>query len=392
MSDNNLDVTNTTTPEIAPTPETAGEPPKDAAPSAEEWVCACGTVNKGKFCKACGAPKGSAQTAGTAAKTVKSFGIGNGKKKPVKIGKVVGLIISFVVFLVITNPSIIPFLPEETKASIRGTWGKVFGDVGKVSRTFRFNWATIFQVAAIILLMVTITVTVTFILEHIKPKSPKGRSAATLLKSATSYITTIVGFFWCLSALGVNVSTIFASVGILTLVVGFGAQSLVEDLITGIFLVFEDQFNVGDIIEAGGFRGTVEAIGIRVTAIKDAGGNIKLINNSDLRNILNRSAVNSVAATIVSVSYDTDIEKVEKVFETLLPAIKEKYPEVFWEVPEYCGVQNLGESGVELKVIGRVHEKDIFAAPRLLNREIKIAFDKNGIVIPFNQVVVHQAK
>ncbi len=313
-------------------------------------------------------------------------------RKPVKIGKVIGLIIAFVLFLVVTNPSIIPFLDEDTKESVKDTWDKVFGDVGRISQTFKFNFSTIFQVIAIILLMVTITAVVMFILEHLKPKSPRGRSVVTLFKSGTSYITTIVGFFWCLAAIGVNVSTIFASVGIITLVVGFGAQSLVEDLITGIFLVFEEQFNVGDIIEVDGYRGTVEAIGIRVTAIKDLGGNVKLINNSDLRNILNRSSSTSVAATTVSVSYSTDLEKLEKVFEKVLPEIKNKYPEVFLETPKYCGVQNLGESGIELKVIGKVNETDIFSAPRILNREIKIAFDKEGIEIPFNQIVVHQAK
>lgn len=314
------------------------------------------------------------------------------EKKTVPASKVVGLIVVFFIFLAITNPAIIPFLSPETKEKLQGTWSRVFGDVSKISQTFKFNFATLFQIIAIILLMVTLTALVSFIADRLKPKSAKAKSFLTLLKSAISYITFIVGFFWCLAALGVNVSTIFASVGILTLVVGFGAQSLVEDLITGIFLVFEDQFNVGDIIEVGGYRGTVESIGIRTTAIKDVGGNIKLINNSDLRNILNRSAIDSVAVTEVSVSYGTDIEKVEKVFETLLPEIKNKYPDVFLEDPKYLGVQELGESGVLLKVIGKVNEKDIFSAARLLNREIKIGFDKNGIEIPFNQIVVHQAK
>ena len=314
------------------------------------------------------------------------------EKKPVNAGKIVGLIIVFFVFLAITNPAVIPFLSPETKENLQGTWSRLFGDVSKISETFKFNFATLFQIIAIILLMVTISSIVLFIADKLKPKSAKARSFLTLIKSATSYIAFIVGFFWCLAAIGVNVSTIFASVGILTLVVGFGAQSLVEDLITGIFLVFEDQFNVGDIIEVGGFRGTVESIGIRTTAIKDVGGNIKLINNSDLRNILNRSATDSVAVTTVSVSYGTDIEKVEKCFETLLPEVRAKYPDVFLEDPKYIGVQTLGESGVELKVIGKVNEKDIFSAARLLNREIKIGFDKSGIEIPFNQIVVHQAK
>ncbi|MCR5721901.1 MAG: mechanosensitive ion channel family protein [Lachnospiraceae bacterium] len=314
------------------------------------------------------------------------------EKKAVPAGKVVGLIVVFFIFLAITNPAVIPFLSPETKEKLEGTWSRVFGDVTKISETFKFNFATLFQIIAIILLMSAISAVILFIAGKLNPKSAKAKSFLTLIKSATSYIAFIVGFFWCLAAIGVNVSTIFASVGILTLVVGFGAQSLVEDLITGVFLVFEDQFNVGDIIEVGGYRGTVESIGIRTTAIKDVGGNIKLINNSDLRNILNRSATDSVAVTTVSVSYGTDIEKVEKVFETLLPEIRTKYSDVFIEDPKYIGVQTLGESGIELKIIGKVNEKDIFSAARLLNREIKIGFDKNGIEIPFNQIVVHQAK
>ncbi|MBP5660015.1 MAG: mechanosensitive ion channel family protein [Lachnospiraceae bacterium] len=314
------------------------------------------------------------------------------EKKTVPAGKVVGLIVVFFIFLAITNPAVIPFLSPETKEKLEGTWSRVFGDVTKISETFKFNFATLFQIIAIILLMSAISAVILFIAGKLNPKSAKAKSFLTLIKSATSYIAFIVGFFWCLAAIGVNVSTIFASVGILTLVVGFGAQSLVEDLITGVFLVFEDQFNVGDIIEVGGYRGTVESIGIRTTAIKDVGGNIKLINNSDLRNILNRSATDSVAVTTVSVSYGTDIEKVEKVFETLLPEIRTKYSDVFLEDPKYIGVQNLGESGIELKIIGKVNEKDIFSAARLLNREIKIGFDKNNIEIPFNQIVVHQAK
>ncbi|MGN0968746.1 MAG: mechanosensitive ion channel family protein [Oscillospiraceae bacterium] len=310
----------------------------------------------------------------------------------VKVGRVIGWIVILVLFLVITNPSILPFLSPEAKESVRGTWERVFGDVGKISDTFILNWATIFQVIAIILMMIVLTGILSFILEHIHPKSPKGRSAVTLARSAVSYIAAIVGFFWGLSALGVNMSTIFASVGIIALIIGFGAQSLVEDLVTGIFLVFEDQFNVGDIIEVSGFRGTVESIGIRTTAIRDVGNNVKVINNSDLRNILNRSTADSFAVTSVSISYNADIEQVEKVIADLLPKIREKYPEVFLDDPKYSGVQELGESGVLLKFVAAVNEKDVFSAPRILNREIKIAFDQSKIEIPFNQIVVHEAK
>ena len=311
--------------------------------------------------------------------------------KNVSIGSIIKWAVALILFLFITNPSLIPFLPAETKESIKGTWTKLFGDVTKISGSVKINWATLFQVIAIILLMVVITKILALILSKLNPKSSKAKSLVSLLRSALYYITVLIAFFWCLSALGVNVSTIFASVGVLALIIGFGAQSLVEDLVTGIFLVFEDQFNVGDIIEVGGFRGTVESIGIRTTAIKDVGNNVKIINNSDLRNILNRSTAESFAVTTVSISYNQDIEAAEKVINEFLPQIRDKYPEIFKAVPQYVGVQQLGESGVELKFVAAVDEKDVFTAPRVLNREIKIAFDKAGIEIPFNQIVVHQA-
>ena len=314
------------------------------------------------------------------------------KASKIKVGQVIAWIVIFLLFLVITNPSMLFFLPEETRGELQGTWMRIFGDVTKISDTFQFNWATIFQVIAIILMMIVLTTVISFILDHVHPKSPKAKSAVTLFRSAIKYITFIVGFFWCLGALGVNLSTIFASVGIVALIIGFGAQSLVEDLVTGIFLVFEDQFNVGDIIEVAGFRGTVESIGIRTTAIRDVGNNVKIINNSDLRNILNRSTADSFAVTTVSVSYSTDLEKAEKVIAELLPKIREKYPDIFVAVPKYSGVQELADSGVILKFVAEVREQNVFSAPRILNRELKIGFDKAGIEIPFNQIVVHQAK
>ena len=311
--------------------------------------------------------------------------------KTIKVSTMIKWAIILLIYLFITNPGIIPFLPKEAKETITSAWKDIFGDVEKISSSFTFKWATLFQIVAIILMMVFVTSVFRFIVQHINPKTNKGKSALSLLNSAISYITAFVGFFWCLSAFGINLTAILASVGIVALIIGFGAQSLVEDLVTGLFLVFEDQFNVGDIIEVGGFRGVVDSIGIRTTAIRDMGGNIKIINNSDLRNILNRSTALSFATTVVSVSYSTNLEEAEPKIKEFIPTLKTKYPELFVEEPTYLGVQELGDSGVLLKFGGRVHEKDIYKAPRIMNREIKIFFDKNGIEIPFPQVVVHNS-
>ncbi len=314
------------------------------------------------------------------------------KLPEVKIGAIIRWAIVFILFLLITNPGLIPFLPESARESVRGTWQRIFGDVGKISETFVLNWATIFQVIAIILMMILATAVLRFIVQHIRAKNPKAKSFLTLINSALSYLTAIIGFFWCLSALGVNLSAILASVGILALIIGFGAQSLVEDLVTGIFLVFEDEFNVGDIIETGGFRGTVESIGIRVTSLRDLGGNVKIINNSDLRNVVNRSNQASWAGTTVSVAYGTNIPELEKKLAEFLPKIRDMHPDVFLGDPRYSGIQELADSGIVLKFGGMVDEKNIYAAPRILNRELLVFFDQIGVQIPFPQVVVHRSE
>lgn len=316
----------------------------------------------------------------------------NEKKNRPQPKKILLYAILLAAFLVVTNPTLLPFLSPEAKQSIGSVWRSLFGDVDSIASVLVLNWATLFKLVAMVLLLILLTAIAGLILSHIHPRSGKARSAVTLLQSAVSYFAALIGIFWGLSILGVGVSTIFASVGVLALVIGFGAESLVADVVTGVFLVFENQFNVGDIIEVGGFRGTVEQIGIRTTYIRDAGDNIKIINNSDLRNILNRSAAQSWAKTDVTVSYNEDLERVEKVLAELLPKIRAKYPEVFPNDPVYSGVQELADSGVVLRIAAIVHEQDIYKAPRLLNRELKLGFDRAGIEIPFPQVVVHRAE
>ncbi len=316
----------------------------------------------------------------------------NEKKNRPQPKKILLYAILLAAFLVVTNPTLLPFLSPEAKQSIGSVWRSLFGDVDSIASVLVLNWATLFKLVAMVLLLILLTAIAGLILSHIHPRSGKARSAVTLLQSAVSYFAALIGIFWGLSILGVGVSTIFASVGVLALVIGFGAESLVADVVTGVFLVFENQFNVGDIIEVGGFRGTVEQIGIRTTYIRDAGDNIKIINNSDLRNILNRSAAQSWAKTDVAVSYNEDLERVEKVLAELLPKIRAKYPEVFPNDPVYSGVQELADSGVVLRIAAIVHEQDIYKAPRLLNRELKLGFDRAGIEIPFPQVVIHRAE
>ena len=227
------------------------------------------------------------------------------------------------------------------------------------------------------------------LLSFIKPKERKGLTLISLLSSLLRYVAALVILCWGLSILGVNVNAIVASVGIVALIVGFGAESLVADVVTGIFLLFENQYNVGDIVEVNGFRGTVKEIGIRTTAIMDLGGNIKIINNSEMKDILNRSDNLSRAVSDIAIPYETDLEALEEKLPGLMEEIFEKRNGLMLNKPVYLGVQQLADSSVILRFVVEVAEKDIYTGARVLNRDLWLGFRRLGVECPFPQVDVH---
>ena len=234
-----------------------------------------------------------------------------------------------------------------------------------------------------------VTVLVCFVLGILHPKSHRTRTILTLLNSLMRYAAALVILCWGLSILGVDVSVIVASVGVVALVVGFGVESLIADVVTGTFILFENQYNVGDIVEVGGFRGTVKDIGIRTTAIEDAGGNVKIINNSEMKNILNRSDHASRAVCDIDIPYETDLEALEERIPALLEEIYRQNAGILKSVPAYLGVEKLGASSVVLRFVAEVAEKDLFTAGRVLNRSLWLGLRRLGVECPFQQLDVH---
>ncbi|MBQ6359448.1 MAG: mechanosensitive ion channel, partial [Clostridia bacterium] len=227
------------------------------------------------------------------------------------------------------------------------------------------------------------------LLSLVKPKERKAMTMVSLLSSLLRYVAALVILCWGLSILGVNVNAIVASVGIVALIVGFGAESLVADVVTGIFLIFENQYNVGDIVEVNGFRGTVKDIGIRTTSIMDPGENIKIINNSEMKNILNRSDNISRAVSDIAIPYETDLEVLEAKLPKLMEDIFAKRQNVMLSAPQYLGVQQLADSAVILRFVVEVAEQDIYSRARILNRDLWLGFRSLGVECPFPQVDVH---
>ena len=265
----------------------------------------------------------------------------------------------------------------------------VFDGAEGFFKTLQFNAGMFFKVIIVISLIILAANLVLFVLQLIRKIGGRAETLSTVIGSLVKYGAVIIGACWSLSIIGVDVSTIFASLGIVALILGFGAESLVADLVTGVFILFENQFNVGDIIEIGGFRGTVKEIGIRTTSIEDTGKNIKIINNSDLKDVLNRSNHQSVAVSEICVAYDVDLDEIEKKIQEIIPRIKAANSDIFEGEIKYLGVEELADSWIKLKFVADVKEQDIFSGKRRLNKFLKQEFDKEHIAIPFPQVDVH---
>ena len=247
----------------------------------------------------------------------------------------------------------------------------------------------VFQVISMACGVLLVSEVISLILNNIKPKTNRGATVLTLFSSVVRYVAAIVILCWGLSIFGVNVNTIVTSIGILTLVIGFGAESLISDLVTGVFMLLENQYNVGDIVEVNGFRGTVKSIGIRTTEIVDVGKNVKIVNNSDMKNILNRSDNVSIAVSTIDIPYPTDLEALEAKIPGLLDEIYEKHTDTMLSTPKYLGVNTLGTSSITLKFIVEVDEDKIFSVPRTLNHDLLLGFRKLGVECPYPQIDVH---
>ena len=212
------------------------------------------------------------------------------------------------------------------------------------------------------------------------------RREATLMKLLQNVLTYAIYFIatlMVLSTLSINVSAILAGAGIVGLAVGFGAQSLVKDIITGFFIIFEDQFSVGDFIRVGQFEGIVEEIGLRTTKIKVWTGELHIIPNGNILEVTNFSLNNSVAVIDISVAYEENIQRVEQLIQDLLATLQDKYEDIV-QPPELLGVQNLGNSEVMIRVTAETLPMRHMYIARQLRKEIKLCLDEHGIEIPFS--------
>ena len=212
-----------------------------------------------------------------------------------------------------------------------------------------------------------------------------------LLQNGLAYVVYFAAILAVLSALTINVTGLLAGAGVLGLAIGFGAQNLVRDVITGFFIIFEDQFSVGDYVRIGAAEGTVEEIGLRTTKLKGLNGEIHIFPNGTIVEVVNYSLNNSIAIVDVSVAYEVDIPKAEELIREFLLGLPEKYEQLV-KLPELLGVQNLAASEVVMRITAETMPMQHFAVARIIRRDLKIFMDEHGIEIPYPKMVMYQKK
>ena len=207
----------------------------------------------------------------------------------------------------------------------------------------------------------------------------RGETIGHLLLSVVKYGGVITALFYCLYLIGIDSPNLLASAGIMSLVIGFGAQSLIKDIIAGIFIVFESEFRVGDIVTINNFRGTVTDIGLRTTKIS-GGGNVKIFNNSEISGVLNMTKETSVASATIGLEYGQDIDYVEEVLNRELPLLKDENKKIL-DGPTNLGVSELAERRFTVTVIARCSEQNVRDVNRYLNKALLQIFKRNEIKI-----------
>lgn len=248
--------------------------------------------------------------------------------------------------------------------------------------------STIIVILAVVLINIILRFSVGGFIKRNKDKRKHAVTLAKMLKSVIKYIIVILAIIIILGVWGLDVAPVLAGAGILGLVVGLGAQSLINDMLSGFFIVFENQYDVGDVVEIDGFKGTVLELGLKSTKIINWLNEVKVIANGEIKTVINFSKEPTVSYVDVRISYKEDIDKVINLLEEKLINIKKSFSQVI-EGPNVIGVAELNKSYVVIRITLKTIANEQYSVNRAINKYVKELFDENGIEIPFEQVVVH---
>lgn len=221
------------------------------------------------------------------------------------------------------------------------------------------------------------------------PASRRTRTLMTLLRSVTRYLVYFVAILIILSILGMGkpLNNLLVTAGIGSLAIGFGAQNLVRDVVSGIFMIFENQFSVGDYVKIGDVEGTVEATAMRVTYLRSFKGNQIIIPNGNITQVINYNKGASVAVLTIPTAYEADTRKVIELIDRTMRQYAKEHADLIEETPFVQGITNFNTSSVDIGVICKVKPLKQWEVERGMRLAIKEAFDENGLQFPFQHVV-----
>jgi small conductance mechanosensitive channel len=221
------------------------------------------------------------------------------------------------------------------------------------------------------------------------------RTLGSVLNNTATWVIVIVVSILALTELGFSVTALVASAGILGAALGFGAQSIIKDVLNGLFMVFEDQLGVGDVVDLGIAEGVVERVGIRITEIRDVSGTLWFVRNGEILRVGNKTQDWSRVILDLPVPYDSNIDDIQNL---LLESAQEFASSPEWrrkimEDPEVWGVQSLSAEAVTLRLVVKVRAGEQWAAERALYRALKDSLDKRHVDIPaLNRMVVDNSE
>lgn len=254
-----------------------------------------------------------------------------------------------------------------------------------IGRNFNIVLYTIIAIGIVVLIVALLNL----IVNLIKIRNKKALTVVSLVKSLVKWAVIIAAAFLILTKWGVNTKAIVASIGIIALIIGLGCQTLISDVVAGIFLVTDGAFEVGDIVVIDNFRGTIVEIGMKSTKLEDAGGNIKVISNSAISTLVNLTNTLSLSIVEISIPYEENLARTETLLIERLKDMKKRIPTIV-EGPYYKGVEDMADSAVILKVIAKVKEEDRFQTTRDMKRDIYIFLNENKITVPYPQLTITQ--
>lgn len=279
---------------------------------------------------------------------------------------------------------------EKFKMYLTNTVQKYVGELNIIEKLIKI--VIIFTIIYILTKVINKVIDKTMKNRRKSPVLVSNKRANTLigtLKKVIKYFLIFVGIVMTLDLFNIDTKSILATAGIGGLAIGFGAQSLVKDLITGFFILLEDQYSVGELIQTEGYEGVVEDLGVRVTKLRAFSGELHIIPNGNINTVTNKTRGAMRAWVNISIAYEEDVNQAFKVLEEVCEDIKLDNKTII-EGPTVLGINSLGQYSVDIAIMAKTEPMEQWDMEREIRKRSKEALERAGIEIPYPRTVIYK--